>query len=163
MTLSIYKHENTHELSPLLRTSVISVCLHRCQTHPCEECEYQGHSHAVGERWRSDPCQLCHCLPNLTVRCSHYCPYTTGCPQVRGDIMSAHVSTICVHFLYAVCEWPPLFKVFLFVQGKNLVPGEGDQCCYCQGKSWLLLSAYTDDDKWWWYNIQYKILLIIFI
>uniref|UniRef100_A0A3Q3NA32 SCO-spondin n=1 Tax=Mastacembelus armatus TaxID=205130 RepID=A0A3Q3NA32_9TELE len=54
----------------------------RCQTDPCEECEYQGQSHAVGDRWRSDHCQLCRCLPNLTVQCSRYCPYTvTGCPQ----------------------------------------------------------------------------------
>ncbi|KAM9839429.1 LOW QUALITY PROTEIN: SCO-spondin [Aulostomus maculatus] len=54
----------------------------RCQTEPCDECEYQGQSHAIGDRWRSDHCQLCHCLPNLTVQCSPYCPYTiTGCPQ----------------------------------------------------------------------------------
>uniref|UniRef100_A0A3B4TCW3 SCO-spondin n=1 Tax=Seriola dumerili TaxID=41447 RepID=A0A3B4TCW3_SERDU len=56
----------------------------RCQTDPCDECEYQGQSHAVGDRWRSDHCQLCHCLSNLAVQCSPYCPYTvTGCPQVR--------------------------------------------------------------------------------
>ncbi|KAM7370189.1 hypothetical protein PAMP_011460 [Pampus punctatissimus] len=54
----------------------------RCQTDPCDECEYQGQSHTVGDRWRSEPCQLCHCLPNLTVQCSPYCPYAaTGCPQ----------------------------------------------------------------------------------
>ncbi|AWP20966.1 putative SCO-spondin-like [Scophthalmus maximus] len=54
----------------------------RCQTNPCDECEYQGQTHTVGDRWRSDHCQLCHCLPNLTVQCSPYCPHTvTGCPQ----------------------------------------------------------------------------------
>lgn len=53
----------------------------------------------MGDRWRSDPCQLCHCLPNLTVQCSPYCPHAvSGCPQ-----------------------------------GQDLVPGEGDRCCYCQG------------------------------
>ncbi|XP_019729256.1 SCO-spondin-like [Hippocampus comes] len=55
----------------------------RCQTDPCDECEYQGQSHTVGDRWRSDHCHLCHCLPNLSVQCSPYCPYAvTGCPQV---------------------------------------------------------------------------------
>uniref|UniRef100_A0A3P8NP04 SCO-spondin n=1 Tax=Astatotilapia calliptera TaxID=8154 RepID=A0A3P8NP04_ASTCA len=59
----------------------------RCQTAPCEECEYHGQSHTVGDRWRSDQCQLCRCLPNLTVQCSPYCPYAaTGCPQVRGCV-----------------------------------------------------------------------------
>ncbi|XP_077410354.1 SCO-spondin [Vanacampus margaritifer] len=54
----------------------------RCQTDPCDECEYQGQSHAVGDRWRADHCHLCHCLPNLSVQCSPYCPYAvTGCPQ----------------------------------------------------------------------------------
>uniref|UniRef100_A0A3Q2YZN8 VWFD domain-containing protein n=1 Tax=Hippocampus comes TaxID=109280 RepID=A0A3Q2YZN8_HIPCM len=54
-----------------------------CQTDPCDECEYQGQSHTVGDRWRSDHCHLCHCLPNLSVQCSPYCPYAvTGCPQV---------------------------------------------------------------------------------
>uniref|UniRef100_A0A3P8V8E3 SCO-spondin n=1 Tax=Cynoglossus semilaevis TaxID=244447 RepID=A0A3P8V8E3_CYNSE len=54
----------------------------RCQTDPCDECEHQTQTHAVGDRWKSDPCQLCQCLPNLTVQCSPYCPYTfTGCPQ----------------------------------------------------------------------------------
>uniref|UniRef100_A0A8C9YIB5 SCO-spondin n=1 Tax=Sander lucioperca TaxID=283035 RepID=A0A8C9YIB5_SANLU len=50
----------------------------RCQTDPCDECEYQGQSHAVGDRWRSNHCQLCHCLPNLTVQCSPYCPYAVS-------------------------------------------------------------------------------------
>uniref|UniRef100_G3N7U1 SCO-spondin n=1 Tax=Gasterosteus aculeatus aculeatus TaxID=481459 RepID=G3N7U1_GASAC len=64
----------------------------RCQTNPCNECEYQGRSHAVGDRWRSDHCQVCHCLPNSTVQCSLYCPHAvSGCPQgqslvhVEGD------------------------------------------------------------------------------
>lgn len=63
------------------------VCVCRCQTAPCEECEYHGQSHTVGDRWWSDQCQLCRCLPNLTVQCSPYCPYAaTGCPQVRGCV-----------------------------------------------------------------------------
>uniref|UniRef100_A0A3Q3F4P0 SCO-spondin n=1 Tax=Labrus bergylta TaxID=56723 RepID=A0A3Q3F4P0_9LABR len=54
----------------------------RCQTDPCDECEYQGQSHAVGDRWRSDHCLLCHCRPNLTVHCFPFCPYAvSGCPQ----------------------------------------------------------------------------------
>uniref|UniRef100_A0A7N6AJW0 VWFC domain-containing protein n=1 Tax=Anabas testudineus TaxID=64144 RepID=A0A7N6AJW0_ANATE len=92
--VSIYKINNTYALSHLQHTSVIFVCLHRCQTDPCNECEYQGQSHAVGERWRSDYCQLCHCLPNLTVQCSHYCPYTvTGCPQVREEMIASSQQT----------------------------------------------------------------------
>uniref|UniRef100_A0A3Q1FCU8 SCO-spondin n=1 Tax=Acanthochromis polyacanthus TaxID=80966 RepID=A0A3Q1FCU8_9TELE len=59
----------------------------RCQTDPCDECEYQGQSHTVGDRWRSDHCQLCHCLPSLRVQCSPYCPYAaTRCPQVRVTV-----------------------------------------------------------------------------
>lgn len=76
------------------------VCVCRCQTHPCDECEYQGQSHAVGDRWRSDPCQLCHCLPNLTVQCSPYCPYAvTGCPQVREELC------LCVCVMGISCIW----------------------------------------------------------
>uniref|UniRef100_A0A667YJF4 SCO-spondin n=1 Tax=Myripristis murdjan TaxID=586833 RepID=A0A667YJF4_9TELE len=88
----------------------------RCQTDPCEECEYQGQSHAVGERWKTGQCQLCHCLPNLTVQCSPYCPYAvTGCPL-----------------------------------GQSLVPGEGDRCCYCQGKgrAVVLLSKLINYECW---------------
>lgn len=62
----------------------VCLCARRCQTDPCDECEHQAQTHAVGDRWKSDPCQLCQCLPNLTVQCSPYCPYTfTGCPQVK--------------------------------------------------------------------------------
>uniref|UniRef100_A0A3Q3AAE4 SCO-spondin n=1 Tax=Kryptolebias marmoratus TaxID=37003 RepID=A0A3Q3AAE4_KRYMA len=62
----------------------------RCQTATCDECEYHGQFHAVGERWKAEPCLLCHCFPNLSVECDLYCPYTaTGCPQgqrlVLGD------------------------------------------------------------------------------
>ncbi|XP_070960618.1 SCO-spondin [Oncorhynchus clarkii lewisi] len=54
----------------------------RCQTEPCEECEFHGQSHAVGDRWKAGQCQLCHCLPNLTVQCAPYCQHAaTGCPQ----------------------------------------------------------------------------------
>lgn len=60
----------------------VCVCT-SCQTEPCEECEYQGHTHAVGDRWKGSNCQLCHCLSNLKVQCAPFCPYTTtGCPQV---------------------------------------------------------------------------------
>ncbi|KAG6921150.1 SCO-spondin-like, partial [Chelydra serpentina] len=69
----------------------------RCQTDPCEECEHHGRSHAIGDRWRSGQCQVCQCLPNLTVQCSQYCPYSTvGCPE-----------------------------------GRVLVEGRGEACCYC--------------------------------
>ncbi|CAL8292204.1 unnamed protein product [Lota lota] len=58
----------------------------RCQTDPCEECEHQGQSHAVGDVWGADTCQLCHCLANLMVKCSPYCPYAaTGCLSVNMD------------------------------------------------------------------------------
>ncbi|XP_061877506.1 SCO-spondin isoform X2 [Entelurus aequoreus] len=68
----------------------------RCQTEPCDECEYQGQSHAVGDRWRSDYCHLCHCLPNLTVQCSPYCPYAdTGCPQ--GHILVPGEGDTCCY------------------------------------------------------------------
>ncbi|XP_037393266.1 SCO-spondin [Pygocentrus nattereri] len=54
----------------------------RCQTEPCEECEYQGRTHAVSDRWKVGQCQLCQCLPNLIVQCAPFCPYSfTGCPQ----------------------------------------------------------------------------------
>ncbi|KAM4544149.1 SCO-spondin [Fundulus diaphanus] len=54
----------------------------RCQTDPCDQCYHQSRPHAVGERWRAEPCQICHCVPNLTVQCSPYCPYAvTGCPM----------------------------------------------------------------------------------
>ncbi|TSK16074.1 SCO-spondin [Bagarius yarrelli] len=54
----------------------------RCQTDPCEECEYQGQSHAVGDRWKGRNCHVCHCLPNLKVECAPFCPFaSTGCPQ----------------------------------------------------------------------------------
>ncbi|XP_069502497.1 SCO-spondin-like [Ambystoma mexicanum] len=54
----------------------------RCQTDQCEACDYQGRTHSIGERWRSGQCQVCQCLPNLTVQCSQYCPFTTvACPE----------------------------------------------------------------------------------
>ncbi|XP_056594756.1 SCO-spondin [Triplophysa dalaica] len=70
------KHGNGRQCRGIYRKA------RRCQTEACSECEDEGHTHAVGERWRGSHCQLCHCLPNLTVRCAPYCPYTaTGCPQ----------------------------------------------------------------------------------
>ncbi|MGH0153391.1 UNVERIFIED_CONTAM: hypothetical protein FKN15_041924 [Acipenser sinensis] len=72
----------------------------RCQTEPCDECEFHGEAHAIGDRWKLGQCQVCQCLPNLTVHCSHYCPYTAlGCPE-----------------------------------GRILVLGNGDSCCYCAEK-----------------------------
>ncbi|XP_058879421.1 SCO-spondin [Acipenser ruthenus] len=72
----------------------------RCQTEPCDECEFHGEAHTIGDRWKLGQCQVCQCLPNLTVHCSHYCPYTAlGCPE-----------------------------------GRILVPGNGDSCCYCAEK-----------------------------
>nr|XP_023660300.1 SCO-spondin [Paramormyrops kingsleyae] len=53
----------------------------RCQTGPCRECEFQGRSHAVQDQWKLGQCQLCQCLPNLTVQCAPYCPHDAGCPQ----------------------------------------------------------------------------------
>ncbi|XP_074051346.1 SCO-spondin-like [Macrotis lagotis] len=52
----------------------------RCQTEPCEECEHQGSTHRVGERWRWGTCQVCQCLLNHTVQCSPYCSLE-ACPQ----------------------------------------------------------------------------------
>ncbi|XP_072306545.1 SCO-spondin [Eucyclogobius newberryi] len=54
----------------------------RCQTKPCQECEYQGQAHTVGDRWKAQQCQLCQCMPSLKVHCTPYCQYAaTGCPQ----------------------------------------------------------------------------------
>uniref|UniRef100_A0AAR2LHG3 SCO-spondin n=1 Tax=Pygocentrus nattereri TaxID=42514 RepID=A0AAR2LHG3_PYGNA len=75
----------------------------RCQTEPCEECEYQGRTHAVSDRWKVGQCQLCQCLPNLIVQCAPFCPYSfTGCPQV---CMST--STVYSHLPLDEC-WSPL-------------------------------------------------------
>lgn len=38
------------------------------------------------------------------------------------------------------CDWG---ECFLFVQGQSLVPGEGDRCCYCQGKIWTVVLLFT--------------------
>lgn len=76
----------------------VCLCVHRCQTDPCDECEYQSQSHAVGDRWRSDHCLLCHCLPNLTVQCSPYCPYAvSGCPQVTIRNVWQSVCLMCIY------------------------------------------------------------------
>ncbi|XP_072010680.1 SCO-spondin-like isoform X3 [Engystomops pustulosus] len=54
----------------------------RCQTPLCEACTYHGKTHNIGERWKSGECQVCQCLPNLTVQCSHFCQFTNqGCPE----------------------------------------------------------------------------------
>ncbi|XP_036410900.1 SCO-spondin [Megalops cyprinoides] len=85
------KHGNGRQCRGIYRKA------RRCQTEPCDECEFQGHSHAVGDRWKLGQCQLCQCLPNLTVQCAPYCPHSAGCPE-----------------------------------GRTLIPGEGDKCCYCE-------------------------------
>jgi len=70
-----------------LSAHLLTPCVCRCQTAPCGECEYRGQFHAVGDRWRSERCQLCHCEPSLTVQCAPYCPHAaTGCPQVRVPV-----------------------------------------------------------------------------
>ncbi|KAH0627733.1 hypothetical protein JD844_003874 [Phrynosoma platyrhinos] len=85
------KHGNGRQCRGIYRKA------RRCQTEPCEECEHHGRAHAIGDRWRSGQCQVCQCLPNLTVQCSQYCPYSTvPCPE-----------------------------------GRVLVEGWGDSCCYC--------------------------------
>ncbi|XP_050798803.1 SCO-spondin-like [Gopherus flavomarginatus] len=85
------KHGNGRQCRGIYRKA------RRCQTDPCEECEHHGWLHAIGDRWRSGQCQVCQCLPNLTVQCSQYCPYSTvGCPE-----------------------------------GRALVEGRGEACCYC--------------------------------
>ncbi|XP_063157945.1 SCO-spondin-like [Candoia aspera] len=72
------KHGNGRQCRGIYRKA------RRCQTEPCEECEHHGRTHAIGDRWRSGQCQVCQCLPNLTVQCSQYCPYSTvGCPEGR--------------------------------------------------------------------------------
>lgn len=72
----------------------------RCQTEPCEECEFQGHTHPVGNRWTSDCCQLCYCLSNLTVQCAPFCPYAvSGCPQVMRNVSSVIRFLVFVHCL----------------------------------------------------------------
>ncbi|KAK3550975.1 hypothetical protein QTP70_011460 [Hemibagrus guttatus] len=70
------KHGNGRQCRGIYRKA------RRCQTAPCEECEYQGQTHVVGDHWKGSNCHLCHCLPNLKVQCAPFCPYaTTGCPQ----------------------------------------------------------------------------------
>lgn len=39
----------------------------------------------------------------------------------------------CVSY-QLTCLKESTVNVPLFLQGQNLVPGEGDRCCYCQGK-----------------------------
>ncbi|XP_060104212.1 SCO-spondin-like [Heteronotia binoei] len=85
------KHGNGRQCRGIYRKA------RRCETEPCEECEHHGRTHAISDRWRSGQCQVCQCLPNLTVQCSPYCPYSTvPCPE-----------------------------------GRVLVEGRGDACCYC--------------------------------
>uniref|UniRef100_A0A8C7QRY5 SCO-spondin n=1 Tax=Oncorhynchus mykiss TaxID=8022 RepID=A0A8C7QRY5_ONCMY len=85
----------------------------RCQTEPCEECEFHGQSHAVGDRWKAGQCQLCHCLPNLTVQCAPYCQHAaTGCPQGQS-LVPGEGDKCCYCEVCCVCAcieecWSPL-------------------------------------------------------
>lgn len=128
----------------------VFVCV-SCQTEQCEECEYQGHSRAVGDRWKGSNCQLCHCLPNLKVQCAPFCPYTTtGCPQVCLCVilkqtsfkwLSVHLfSDMEIEFrggqqMVKMCVFLFLLRLCaLFLQGQTLIPGGENRCCYCEDK-----------------------------
>ncbi|XP_058038766.1 SCO-spondin-like [Ahaetulla prasina] len=83
------KHGNGRQCRGIYRKA------RRCQTEPCEECEHHGRTHAIGDRWRSGQCQVCQCLPNLTVQCSQYCPYSAvGCPEGRV-LVKGRADTCC--------------------------------------------------------------------
>ncbi|XP_050572817.1 LOW QUALITY PROTEIN: SCO-spondin-like [Cygnus atratus] len=72
----------------------------RCQTEPCQACEHQGRSRALGDRWRSGPCRVCQCLPGPQVRCSPYCAHSAGgCPQ--GQVLVEGQGDSC-----CFCAWP---------------------------------------------------------
>uniref|UniRef100_A0AAY5K320 SCO-spondin n=1 Tax=Esox lucius TaxID=8010 RepID=A0AAY5K320_ESOLU len=79
----------------------------RCQTDPCEECEFHGQSHAVGDRWKTGQCLLCHCLPNLVVQCAPYCPHTaTGCVLTQGGgAFDTFVSSFFLQFSNDGKQW----------------------------------------------------------
>ncbi|KAM6201811.1 SCO-spondin-like [Rhynchocyon petersi] len=66
----------------------------RCQTEPCGECAWQDQVLRVGQRWRQGLCEVCQCLHNRTVACSHYCPLG-GCPQ--GWTLVEGVGAVCCH------------------------------------------------------------------
>ncbi|KAJ7322393.1 hypothetical protein JRQ81_018680, partial [Phrynocephalus forsythii] len=89
------KHGNGRQCRGIYRKA------RRCQTEPCEECEHHGRTHAIGDRWRSGQCQVCHCLPNLTVQCSLYCPYSTvACPE--GQVLVEGRGDSCCYCTEAV-------------------------------------------------------------
>ncbi|XP_015209797.2 SCO-spondin [Lepisosteus oculatus] len=83
------KHGNGRQCRGIYRKA------RRCQTNPCEECEFQGQSYVIGEHWKLGMCQLCQCLPNLTVHCGPYCPLTAGCPQ--GQVLVPGEGEKCCH------------------------------------------------------------------
>ncbi|XP_056307202.1 SCO-spondin-like [Danio aesculapii] len=98
------KHGNGRQCRGIYRKA------RRCQTEPCSECEYLGHTHAVGERWKGGQCQLCQCLPNLTVQCGPYCPYAaTGCPQVCVCVCAS----VCCIYVFSV--------VFVLCNGSTIM------------------------------------------
>ncbi|KPP59383.1 SCO-spondin-like, partial [Scleropages formosus] len=123
------KHGNGRQCRGIYRKA------RRCQTEPCKECEFKGRGYTVGEHWKTGPCQLCHCRPNLTIRCSPYCPHAAGCPQVGQShallpayllfILHKHLTGI---YRSAGIQCPPLWPF----QGQTLIRGEGEQCCYCE-------------------------------
>ncbi|XP_072234960.1 SCO-spondin [Leuresthes tenuis] len=122
----------------------------RCQTEPCEECDYQGQSHAVGGRWRSEQCQLCHCLPNLTVQCSPYCPHAaTGCPQgsslVPGEgerccYCQGETDTMLVTISPATVTYKPAEGTTPLIPTFPLLPG--DECWVPLGVQTLPASSF---------------------
>ncbi|XP_044534907.1 SCO-spondin-like [Gracilinanus agilis] len=77
----------------------------RCQTEPCEECEHQGSTRRVGERWRWGACQVCQCLLNRTVQCSPYCSLG-ACPQ--GWMLVEGKGESCCHCILTDPCYSPL-------------------------------------------------------
>ncbi|KAM9306065.1 SCO-spondin-like, partial [Gastrophryne carolinensis] len=68
----------------------------RCHTGACPACAHLGRTYSSGERWKWGECRVCQCLPNNTVQCSPYCPYTNlGCPQ--GQFLVEGSGDTCCH------------------------------------------------------------------
>uniref|UniRef100_A0A3Q2CH68 SCO-spondin n=1 Tax=Cyprinodon variegatus TaxID=28743 RepID=A0A3Q2CH68_CYPVA len=122
----------------------------RCQTDPCDQCHYQSRSRAVGERWRAEPCQLCHCLPNLTVQCAPYCPYAvSGCPTGQS-LVPGEGSRCCYcqgeNDTVAVTETPGIITskpedITPLVPTYPVPPG--DECWVPLGVQTLPVSSFT--------------------
>ncbi|XP_064364124.1 SCO-spondin-like [Dromaius novaehollandiae] len=79
----------------------------RCQTEPCQACEQGGRPRAPGTRWRWGQCQVCQCLPDLTVQCSPYCPYgAAACPE--GQVLVEGRGDACCYCANAEPCYGPL-------------------------------------------------------